>query len=74
MMSTEQICTFKLNPKFYSKNSILTTINAFNDLCFFEFDQEKFEIKIKTKEEYDLRYLGYEFSNYCLSIMKQNGV
>lgn len=61
---------FKLNPKFYNKNIILETTEAFKKVCSAEFNEETFEICLKPRQECDLKELSLEFCNYCLGLMK----
>ena len=61
---------FKLNPRFYSKESILSTIDAFGGVCSGSFDENTFSILLTPKEKVDSERLVGEFCNYCLSLMK----
>lgn len=64
------IVKFKLNPNFYSKESILNTLEVFENICSGKFEEKSFEIKLKPKESCDLKELSLEFCNYCLGLMK----
>ncbi|MBW2991651.1 HxsD-like protein [Candidatus Woesearchaeota archaeon] len=61
---------FKLNKKFYSEEIILQAIADFKDTCESNFDREKFEVVLVSKESCDLNKLKNEFCNYCLGLMK----
>lgn len=70
-MDVEQkVVRFRLNSKFYNKDAVLATINAYKEVCECYFDKKIFEISLKPKEECDLKELSLEFCNYCLGMMK----
>lgn len=70
MDAKQQTIKFRLNPKFYNKQAILTTIDAYKELCDSNFDENNFEISLKPKEECSIKELSLEFCNYCLGMMK----
>jgi hypothetical protein len=61
---------FKLNPKFYSKECVITTLKTFKELCDGEYNEKTHEITLTPKQECDIKELSLEFCNYCLGSMK----
>jgi len=60
-----------LNPNFYNKESILTTINQYKDFINSSISQlgKYYVVKIERKtNDYSLETLANEISNYILSI------
>lgn len=68
-MNVSQI-KFRLNPRFYNKQAVLATIDAYKGVCDSSFDDSTFEIFLRPKEDCDLKELSLEFCNYCLGMMK----
>ena len=70
LMINQNKITVNLNKKFYKKESVLQTINDFQEACQTEIKEgpEHFSITLNPLEETNNKKLALEFANYCLSM------
>ena len=59
-----------LNKRFYNLKVVLTAIKDFDSICEIQLINDSIELEITPKQ--NIPYIEYEFSNYCLGLMKNN--
>ena len=60
----------KLNKKFYSKNVLNETKEAFKDVCGCNIVENNGYFELNINPKMDQENLDFEFVNYALSLMK----
>lgn len=62
-----------LNKDFYPKKFVSLAIDGFKDVCLFEQKGSELILKLKNKGR-DIEKTGYEFCNYVLGLIKNEGL
>ena len=64
-----------LNKEFYSIDAIKKAINDFKDACDASLSNKKdILVSLRVKTNDDIDKIGYEFCNYVLALMKNEGI
>ncbi|MBC8495895.1 hypothetical protein H8D36_07095 [archaeon] len=65
-------CIIKLNKKFYPESIIDKAVKAF--MKDYDISADKDKIIIKKKENENLEIVGYQFCDYLLSLIQEEGL
>jgi hypothetical protein len=65
--------TLVLNRRFYPRSVIENAIDAFSQICSAKILDDSFTIELITENEADSKLVN-EFCNYCLGLVKQDGI